>query len=47
MEGRSSGEAFVEFTSAEEADKALGKHRQDMAHRSVGRVGASDGTTCH
>lgn len=45
MEGRSSGEAFVEFTSAEEADKALGRHRQAMAHRSVGRVGPSDGTT--
>jgi heterogeneous nuclear ribonucleoprotein F/H len=35
MEGRSSGEAFVEFTSAEEADKALGRHRQAMAHRYV------------
>ena len=32
-EGRRSGEAFVEFISPEEAEKAQKKHRHMMAHR--------------
>lgn len=31
--GRNSGEAFVQFSSQEEAGKALQKHREMMGHR--------------
>ena len=33
--GEETGEGFVEFTSKEEAEKALGRDRQSIGHRSV------------
>ena len=32
-DGRPTGDAYVEFTSQEEADKALQKHKQRIGHR--------------
>lgn len=33
--GEETGEGFIEFTSKEEAEKALGRDRQSIGHRSV------------
>ena len=34
-QGRASGEAFVQFSSAEHTEKALEKNKQSMGHRLV------------
>jgi heterogeneous nuclear ribonucleoprotein F/H len=36
--GRSTGEAFVQFTSPEDTEKALKKNRDKIGHRSVGKI---------
>ena len=36
--GRASGEAFVQFASAEQTERALEKNKQSMGHRLVGVV---------
>ena len=37
--GRMTGEAFVQFTSHDIAEKALGKHKDRIGHRWDGRLG--------
>lgn len=36
--GRSTGEAFVQFTSPDDTEKALKKNRDKIGHRSVGSI---------
>ena len=36
-QGRSSGEAYVQFSSKDDAEKALEKNKQCIGHRLVGR----------
>lgn len=35
--GRSTGEAYIQFTTREIAEKAMGKHKDKIGHRWVGR----------
>ena len=42
-QGRASGEAFVQFSSAEQTERALEKNKQSMGHRLVGVVQRADG----
>lgn len=36
--GRSTGEAFVQFTSPDDTENALKKNRDKIGHRSVGSI---------
>lgn len=37
-QGRSSGEAYVQFSSKNDAERALEKNKQSIGHRLVGRA---------
>ena len=47
IDGRESGEAFVEFASKDDVDKALARDRKEIQHRYVSMIIAVVGEMLH